>query len=169
MPLTRMRLTVGCLMAVCSSVSVCEAGKTYSQAPEISPSQTEEAPSEPKAASKLSQLLQEGPKPTWIWGADDNKPYQLSKSFETKAVSARLIATGDNHMSVSLNGNKVASSDTWEQPVEVDAGSSRAHAFSFPSGSAAPPASIHASTCESLNFQSRPTRCAGKSFFSIQR
>ncbi|HSG69589.1 MAG TPA: heme-binding protein, partial [Planctomycetaceae bacterium] len=120
MPFNRMRLTVGCLMAVCLCGSVSDAGKKYSQAPEISPSQTEESPAEPQAANKLSQLLQEGPKPTWIWGADDNKTYQLTKSFETKAVSARLIATGDNHMSVSLNGIKVASSDTWEQPVEVD-------------------------------------------------
>src|SRR6266545_5309892 len=45
-----------------------------------------------------------------------------------------------------------------------------AHRSTFSlSDSAAPPASIHASTFESLNFHNRPTRCAGSDFDSIQR
>jgi putative heme-binding domain-containing protein len=71
----------------------------------------------PKGADKK---LAGGPTPLWIWGDDINKKYALRKEFAGGSTAARLKATCDNRMVVSINGQVVARSDEWQAPVEVD-------------------------------------------------
>ncbi len=62
-----------------------------------------------------------GPAVTWIWnqGSAAQTAF-LRKSFEANAKSAALIATCDNGMTVRLNGEVVARSSEWSDPVTVD-------------------------------------------------
>lgn len=92
----------------------------YEQKPEVAPSQSDAPDAEEKPADQLSALLRKGPTPNWIWGADNNTAYRLEKTFKSDAVKARVIATCDNEMTLSLNGKQIATSSSWENPVEVD-------------------------------------------------
>ncbi|MBM4023550.1 MAG: heme-binding protein, partial [Planctomycetes bacterium] len=58
----------------------------------------------------------------WIWGAADGRGYKLTKTFPGGGRRAVLVATADNQMRVSLNGQEIAVSDNWEQPVTVEVG-----------------------------------------------
>ncbi|MBI1310954.1 c-type cytochrome [bacterium] len=62
-----------------------------------------------------------GPAVTWIWnqGSAAQTAF-LRKSFEANAKSAALIATCDNGMTVRLNGEVIARSSEWQQPVTAD-------------------------------------------------
>lgn len=85
-----------------------------------------QAPAKPAPAKKpgvnWKQKLAEGPKPAWIWGAAKEKNYTLKKTFEVASTGpARLKATCDNRMKISLNGIVVATSNEWQEPVEFDA------------------------------------------------
>lgn len=91
--------------------------KWFTQAPEIAAA---EGQAEPAAATKPVDWSA-GPQPLWIWGADPAKRYIASKKFNSASKSARLIATCDNAMELQINGATVAKSDTWQQPVELDA------------------------------------------------
>jgi putative heme-binding domain-containing protein len=76
----------------------------------------------PKAAAKPKQL-QKGPKATWIWGpgkTGEKDSFVFKKEFEGGAKVARLIATCDNSMIVSINGKRVVSDGGWEAPARVD-------------------------------------------------
>ena len=62
-----------------------------------------------------------GTTPKWIWGEDNNKSYVLSIAFDAAEIqSARLVASCDNVGVVFVNGQKVASSSEWQQPMSVD-------------------------------------------------
>lgn len=65
--------------------------------------------------------------PHWIWSADKNsaKPNEVVYFREVFRVgedleSASLFGTCDNAMSVWINGQKVAESDEWQSPVQLD-------------------------------------------------
>src|SRR5690606_1871431 len=61
-----------------------------------------------------------GPVPQWIWGAEADKAYVLRKTFAGNASKAQLSASGDNHVTVFVNGKQVGASDNWQQPIEVN-------------------------------------------------
>ncbi len=106
------------LAAICPTPLVA-AEKYYTQQPEIAPSQSPEALS--SATQPTDRKLFEGePKPTWIWGADQNKKYVLKTTFTGGSKSARLKAACDNVMTLYLNGQRLAASDAWESPIEID-------------------------------------------------
>ena len=90
-----------------------EDGKRFTQTPEIAPTAGQETPQSKKS-------LNEGPSPSWIWGAESRKAYVLRKSFHGTAQFARLRAACDNSMTLYVNGKKVATGDNWEYPVEVE-------------------------------------------------
>ena len=95
--------------------------EVFTQTPSIAASQLkpdESAGSE--AAAPQAVILAKGPVPEWIWGADPNKQYLLSRTFSAKAKGAWLKASCDNQMTIFVNGQKVASSNSWDQPIEVD-------------------------------------------------
>ena len=67
----------------------------------------------------------QSPAAQWIWGAEharDNEFYNLRKSFELRATakSARIWATCDNEMWLSINGKQVAYNNRWDAPVTDD-------------------------------------------------
>jgi len=92
----------------------------YEQEAVIAESISDVLATEQSVVPRLSKLLQEGPQAHWIWGADNNSRYSLTKTFSTKPQQGRLIATCDNEMTLFLNGKQVASSTSWENPISVD-------------------------------------------------
>lgn len=93
-------------------------GKFFTQKPEIAPSAGQPAPE--KADKPKANVFAEGPAPSWIWGADQNKNYIVRKTFTGPAQFAFLRAACDNAMTVWVNGQKVAAGDSWENPVDAD-------------------------------------------------
>jgi putative heme-binding domain-containing protein len=95
------------------------------QKPEVAPSRTrgEAAPVQAPPASVLNALKQ-GPTPTWIWGPGQDRNYTLSTEFTGGSKSARLKASCDNKVTLFLNGKQVATSDSWQEPIELDVQSS---------------------------------------------
>lgn len=92
----------------------------FEQVPVISESVSDSPDGAEPKTDPLSGLLRRGPKAVWIWGENNNTPYTLTKTFETTAKQGRLIATCDNQMTLFLNGQQIAASTSWENPVEVD-------------------------------------------------
>ena len=96
-------------------------GKHFTQAPEIAPAAGQVVPpAKPEPAAAAKNVMNEGPAPAWIWGANQNKNYFVRKTFTGTAPTARLRATCDNSMTLFVNGKKVGAGDRWETPVEVD-------------------------------------------------
>ena len=96
-------------------------GKTFTQKPEIASAAGRPIPATsatPTATAK--SVFAEGTDPIWIWGPDSAQKYTLKTTFVGGTKSARLRATCDNSMTLFLNGEKIASSDNWEAPVELD-------------------------------------------------
>lgn len=91
----------------------------WTQAPERQRSQVQGAPATPPQPVKELNWTA-GPVPEWIWGVADNGPCVLRTTFRGGATSARLRVTCDNEFRLLLNGEVIAASSNWEQPVEVD-------------------------------------------------
>ncbi len=98
------------------------AAEVSTQAPTVAPSRLRHdiEPAAAPATTKSADRLRGGPKPTWIWGADPQTDYVLRKEFTSDATTGWLQATGDNRMTVQINGQQVAQSDSWEDPVRVN-------------------------------------------------
>ena len=62
--------------------------------------------------------------PSWLWLGDPKQNLDVSfrKEFHVqgRVRSARLVATCDNEMVVSLNGEEVLKGNAWERPVSAD-------------------------------------------------
>lgn len=98
-----------------------EDGRVFTQKPAVAETAHNAAvDSKTPLPSPARGLLKAGPTPAWIWGDDADTKYVLKKTFEGNAVAAVLKASCDNRMSLSLNGRRIATSDNWERPVEVD-------------------------------------------------
>ncbi len=95
--------------------------KTFTQKPEIVVGVVRGEPEKPAPKpERRPDSFKSGPTPSWIWGADDNKRYLLRKEFEGGTSTARIKASCDNRMKLSLNGREIARGDNWQTPVEVD-------------------------------------------------
>ncbi len=71
------------------------------------------------------QWLAAKPTPQWIWSEKNEVASQqiwLRKTFElsTAVSAAPLYSTCDNRMTLWINGQRVANSDRWEQPTQLD-------------------------------------------------
>jgi len=101
------------------------AAEVAAQMPEIQEavavsSDGDTAPATP-AAHNVRPDVSGGPAATWIWPKGNPDRCFLKTAFDGAGLkSAALIASCDNLMTVSLNGKRVASSDTWQEPVVVD-------------------------------------------------
>ena len=95
-------------------------GKFYTQLPEIAPAAGSAAADSAIEATPKATLFQEGPAPSWIWGADEAKNYVVKTTFQGSGKSAWLRATCDNSMTIYVNGKKVASSDNFTRPEQLD-------------------------------------------------
>lgn len=94
-------------------------GKLFTQVPELAPA-TGVPGATVKQDSADKKAITDGPAPAWIWGADSARKYAVRKSFQGTAQFARLRASCDNSMTIYINGKKVATSDDWQQPVDLD-------------------------------------------------
>lgn len=111
------------MAALCAGSSMSHAaettdGKIFTQVPEIAPAAGQPDPK--KADPTTGKAITDSPNPSWIWGADQKKKYVARKTFKGTAQFVRLRATCDNAMTMYVNGKKMASSDNWENPVEID-------------------------------------------------
>lgn len=65
-----------------------------------------------------------GTAPAWIWGdaarGSEERFFRGAFAVGGPPAKARLVASCDNHCRVFVNGERVAASDVWEQPVAVD-------------------------------------------------
>lgn len=92
--------------------------RLFSQKPEVAPAAGRETP---ESTDKPGlNLFADGPAPSWIWGADQDKKYVVRKTFMGGAQFAHLKATCDNAMALYINGKQVASSDNWQEPAQLD-------------------------------------------------
>ncbi len=109
-------------LAFCSLTSLSPAAEELIlQKPEVAPYRPrgESAVVAGQPSTGLAALAK-GPAPTWIWGAVPERRYFFRKEFTGGSKGAWLKATCDNGMTIFVNGQRVASSDTWQEPVEVD-------------------------------------------------
>ena len=91
------------------------AGEVFTQKPEVVPVEVQgvkQAPPKktvPKSSSKKLSL-QSGPKARWIWGkkpAGARDRFYFRRVFTAKTRQARIIASGDNHLVLWINGKRV--------------------------------------------------------------
>jgi putative heme-binding domain-containing protein len=95
-------------------------GKLYTQIPQIAPASGTDVAAPAVNANSVESQFKEGPKPNWIWGADENKNYVIRTTFQGSGKSAWLRAACDNGMTIYVNGQKVASSDDFSHPEQVN-------------------------------------------------
>lgn len=93
--------------------------RQWEQRPELAASQTRGSEAVDTPAAPVINY-QAGPTPEWIWGGDADTNYALTKTFTTDATRAWVKASSDNHLRLLINGQRVAASDTWQEPVEVE-------------------------------------------------
>jgi putative heme-binding domain-containing protein len=107
--------------------SVAADPQVFSQKPEVAPSRVRgEAGEVAQQGGSAMASLAKGAAPTWIWGRNDDRNYDLTTEFTLAgpAKSARFKASGDNSVTVFLNGKTVGSSEEWNEPAEADVTSS---------------------------------------------
>ncbi|MEC8390756.1 MAG: c-type cytochrome [Planctomycetota bacterium] len=115
-------LALGPASWLTSEMGLSNASAQWSQTPELVASQVADQQAEPAKNVPPNINWGSGPKPQWIWGDDVTKDYRLSIDFEAPSSEGWLRATCDNSMTLYLNGERLASSDTWEQAEQVNLG-----------------------------------------------
>src|SRR4051794_37684909 len=101
-------LALSCLLGANPSLAA-EEGRT-SQKPEVAPYRVRgEATIQGNQPGPALAALRQGPAPTWIWGANLDRNYTLSKEFVGGSKSARVKASSDNKLTLFVNGRRVAS------------------------------------------------------------
>lgn len=92
----------------------------YTQKPEVMA--TNEALAQPagEAKPKGADPFAAGPKPSWIWGADQNKKYIVRKEFGGDVKSAVLKGTADNLVTIFINGRNAYTGNEWADAPEID-------------------------------------------------
>ena len=115
-PEKRMAMRIALLIlfafGICTSL-LADDQQIFTEKPQVAP--TVENPSTPTPSAPDA-----GPKPSWIWGDSNDRNYVLKTMFMGGSKAARLKASADNKMTIYVNGQRVASSDNWQTPVEVD-------------------------------------------------
>ncbi|AGA31012.1 c-type cytochrome [Singulisphaera acidiphila] len=113
-------MVVGFAVQAVPSLAADDSDRVFTQKPEVAPSQLRGQAKEPAKLNPEPGKLAQGPAPTWIWGAKLDTRYFLRKEFSGDAKAAWLKATCDNRMALFLNGKRLAQSQEWEAPVELD-------------------------------------------------
>jgi putative heme-binding domain-containing protein len=95
-------------------------GQVYTSKPEKVPT-NESSSAAASNASPLASEIAKGAKAKWIWGSKQSDNYILSTKFAVnKPTAGWLRASGDNAVSLRINGKEIGSSDEWESPLDVD-------------------------------------------------
>jgi len=93
--------------------------EVFTQTPEIMAS-AENKDATPTAKTKNSNDFAGGTNPFWIWGANTNTKYTLSKDFAWTGGKAKVKFSCDNIVKLKINGIDVGGSSEWQTPVEKD-------------------------------------------------
>jgi hypothetical protein len=119
-------LLLALLVTFASSRSDLAASETriFTQKPSVAESRVRDAAGAAAPSSEQPPAVAEAPdapQAEWIWGAanaGENDRYVFRKEFEVEGrlTSAVLVATGDNQITVFLNGRKVLEDEDWESP-----------------------------------------------------
>ena len=115
------RILLSAAVALCPWLAIAQETKDdkfFTQVPVIAPAAGQ--PAAEKTESAKPSLFADGPAPSWIWGADQDKKYVVKKTFTGGAQFAHVKATCDNSMKLFLNGKQIATSDAWNEPVQID-------------------------------------------------
>ena len=109
-------------LALCS---IAVAQDTFTQKPVVAPAvergATPEPPKVDVTVADWAKRFDGGPTPLWIWGDAPTKNYTLSTTFDAPGVkAARLRVSCDNRVVLLINGQRVASSDEWQEGAEAD-------------------------------------------------
>ena len=93
--------------------------EVFTQTPEIMAS-AENKDANPTAKTKNSNDFAGGTNPFWIWGANTNTKYTLTKDFAWTGGKAKVKFSCDNIVKLKINGLDVGGSSEWQTPVEKD-------------------------------------------------
>ena len=104
-------LGIAVVMAIAAAAPSHGAADGWEQAVERMPAATPQPADVPEVPKGVA---------AWIWGGDDDRSYELVKTFAGPASKAVLVAACDNVMTITVNGKQVATGDDWQQPVAVD-------------------------------------------------
>lgn len=91
----------------------------FTQIPEIMAS-AENKDANATAKTKNSSEFTTGTNPFWIWGANANTKYTLTKDFAWTGGKAKVKFACDNIVKLKINGLDVGGSSEWQTPVEKD-------------------------------------------------
>lgn len=116
----RWRRAFGLLLAItCQATAFSQ--QQWTASPELAPSVTvDKARSTERIELIAADKWNQGPRPDWIWGSDNNSDYRLAVEFDSNTERGVLRASCDNVMTLYLNGQRLASSDSWQETTEVD-------------------------------------------------
>lgn len=95
-------------------------GKVFTQTPELGDvTVSKESDSSAKSSADLIKNVTNA---KWIWGSNPDGKYTAKKTFtlDDSVTSAKLFASCDNRMVLSVNGKKVGSSDEWKTGFNKD-------------------------------------------------
>ncbi|MCY2972010.1 MAG: c-type cytochrome [Planctomycetota bacterium] len=95
--------------------------EVFTQTPEIMAStENKDAPPPATAKNKNANEFAVGTNPFWIWGANTNTKYTLTKDFAWTGGKAKVKFACDNIVKLKINGVDVGGSSEWQTPVEKD-------------------------------------------------
>lgn len=102
-----------------------QADGIYEQLPEISASTTLEELNQGVESPVKELDFAAGIQPEWIWGPEDKSDYILEYNFSLsqdpkQALTARVMASCDNEMSLKINDQSIFSSTEWQSPENKD-------------------------------------------------
>ncbi len=104
-----------------------DSSSVSTQKPEIAPSKARGVTTVPRkkpAAASRRLDFKTPPRAQWIWGrkpAGANDRFFFRRRFTVSTeLLGRVIASGDNHLVLWINGKRVLASDSWETPVTAD-------------------------------------------------
>lgn len=96
------------------------AQQRWSERPEVAASVTRGEVDKSEQQELIPSLKwNEGPRPSWIWGADNDSNYKMVLEFDASDERGVLRASCDNVMTIRLNGKRLASSDSWQETTQI--------------------------------------------------
>lgn len=121
--MTRPFFSFTLLITLLASTAIAQdPSREYRQELELQPSlSSEDVSGSEKTPAIPMSTFEAGPQPKWIWGPDNKQDYELTTTFDSADGSHGLvIASCDNVGTVLLNGQQVATSSEWQQPMSAD-------------------------------------------------
>jgi len=112
----RTGIVLGVVLVVPLSSSLAQSAGVQTQVPEVAKSVVSgQDPAHAVAdQTAIHNKFDQGPKPQWIWGPNDDTSYFLTKELPAGIKSAWLKASADNRATVWINNQKVLENSNWQ-------------------------------------------------------